>query len=202
MIRKLSKKIDRTMLMFESHLIPLPTPESADSVEAPMMNRSATSIPRKFTVPAMLSPAGFTAPSGCTRPPMPIRVRPATNWSTPKPKVWATPRIVATTATISMMCPSVPESRFAEQRCQSGPDRQGKAAAIGKVGQGHADDRIAGPCTHTPVQEGPNISLPNIVFAAPGCLTLDNAWIILEVRYRLRDSPRQHAYANACAEHH
>ena len=33
------------MLMFDSHLMPLPTPESADRVEAPMITINATMIP-------------------------------------------------------------------------------------------------------------------------------------------------------------
>ena len=79
--------------------MPLPTPESTDRVEAPLMTSKAKMIP---TIMA--------DPSSIARPPIPMRVRPATNCYTPSPSVCATPRIVATTATISMMCPKVPDS--------------------------------------------------------------------------------------------
>ncbi len=43
--KKNSTKKLSPMLMFDSHLMPLPTPDSADSVEAPMMTTSATMMP-------------------------------------------------------------------------------------------------------------------------------------------------------------
>jgi len=97
-MKKPRRKIDNTILMFDSHLMPLPTPDSADKVDAPIMTNNATTIPNVVA-----------EPSSRARPPIPIRVKPATNCSTPKPSVCATPRIVATTATMSMIWPSVPE---------------------------------------------------------------------------------------------
>ena len=60
-MKKPSRTSDSTMLMLDSHLMPLPTPDSAESVDAPMMKRSATTMPKVLTVPAMLSPAASTA---------------------------------------------------------------------------------------------------------------------------------------------
>ena len=81
--------------MFDSHLMPLPTPESADSVEAPMITSSATMMP---SVDDDLEPSSAVLNS---QSPKPIRDRPEMNCSTPKPSVWDTPKTVATTATTS-----------------------------------------------------------------------------------------------------
>ena len=56
------------MLMLDSHLMPLPTPDSADSVDSPMMTSSATTMP-----------VVVAAPSASASPPMPIRPSPATS---------------------------------------------------------------------------------------------------------------------------
>ena len=79
--KKVRSAILNPMLRFESHLIPLPTPDRAERVEAHIMIMIATSTPVVLAVPASF-----------VRPPIPMRVRPATNCSTPNPSVCATPR--------------------------------------------------------------------------------------------------------------
>ena len=118
-IRKPSRKIDSTMLRFDSHLMPLPTPDSADRVEAPMMMTMAKMIPAVEGPPS----------SVISHSPRPIRDMPSTNWFTPKPSVCATPRIVATTATASIRWPqrpdsALPNSGVSEDRIVSGSERR------------------------------------------------------------------------------
>ena len=90
--------------MFDSHLMPLPTPDRADSVEAPMITISATMMPivddDRDPSSAMLN----------SQSPNPMRDSPEMNCSTPKPSVCETPSTVATTATTSTTCPSGPDS--------------------------------------------------------------------------------------------
>ena len=90
--KKAKMKKDRLMLMFESHLIPLPTPESADSVEAIITITKANNI--ATTVGAPSASIIHDAPV--------ILNMPDANCETPYPMVTDTPRIVAITETISM----------------------------------------------------------------------------------------------------
>ena len=98
--KKRSKNALKTILRLESHLIPFPTPEMAERVEAPTMDKTAKTI---------AADVGLLA-SFKSQSPKPIRCIPATNCSTPNPSVWAMPKIVATTATISMIYPKLPSS--------------------------------------------------------------------------------------------
>ena len=82
-----------------------------------------------ITNSATMIPIVVADPSSSAKPLNPMRVRPATNCSTPKPKVCATPKMVATTATMSMMWPRLPDSALpksgvSDERIVSGKPRR------------------------------------------------------------------------------
>ena len=111
------------MLMFDSHLMPLPTPESADKVDAPMITTRAA------TMPAVDDERVPSAAVVDSQSPKPMRDRPETNCSTPNPKVCDTPSTVATTATTSTTWPSgpdihLPNSGVRPERIVSGKPRR------------------------------------------------------------------------------
>ena len=91
--KKAKMKNDKLMLMLESHLIPFPTPESADSVEAIITMINANSIAATVGDPS--ASIIHVAPV--------ILNMPDANCETPYPIVTDTPRIVAITETMSMM---------------------------------------------------------------------------------------------------
>ena len=51
-MKKARRKKDRLILMLDSHLIPRPTPDNADTVEAPITTTRARIIATKVGLPA------------------------------------------------------------------------------------------------------------------------------------------------------
>jgi hypothetical protein len=122
--KKIRMKKLSPMLMFDSHLMPLPTPESADRVEAPMITTSATMIPM---VDELTEPSA--AWSAASRPRRSARGRrriapPRSPASARRPARWPPRRRYRPHGR------SDPTSDCAEDRRQRRPDGQRQVPAI------------------------------------------------------------------------
>ena len=175
-----------TMLMLDSHWMPLATPETADRM--------------KQTVSTAMMPTSTPLPTS----PRPVTMRrPLPIWIAPRPSDAAEPNSVAKMARMSMTLPTGPLACCAEQRLEGRADELQAALAVDAVRDREAHHRVDRPRVQGPVEQRVrHRALGALRVAEPLGAGRGEALVVGEEGERLVDAVEHEPDAHAGGEHH